>query len=88
MVIYMNIFFISEYIKRITTDDINKFALNKGISLTKDELDIKDNYVKKEYKTVIHGNPKVILDELKTKVRPLTYNKIENLYEQFKGYLN
>ena len=84
----MNIFFISEYIKRITKDDINKFALNKGISLTKDELDIIYNCVKKEYKTVIHGNPKVILDELKTKVRPLTYNKIENLYEQFKGYLN
>ena len=68
----MNNFLIIEYVKRIT----------------KDELDIIYNNIKKEYKTVIHGNPKVILDELKTKVRPLTYNKIENLYEQFKGYLN
>lgn len=84
----MNNFLISEYVKRITKDDINKFALKQGVSLTKDELDIIYNYVKKDYKTVIYGNPRVILDELKTKVRPLTYNKIENLYEQFKGYLN
>lgn len=84
----MNNFLISEYVKRITKDDINKFALKQGVSLTKDELDIIYNYVKKDYKTVIYGNPRVILDELKIKVRPLTYNKIESLYEQFKGYLN
>lgn len=84
----MNNFLISEYVKRITKDDINKFALKQGVSLTKDELDIIYNYVKKEYKTVIYGNPRVILDELKIKVRPITYNKIESLYEQFKGYLN
>lgn len=84
----MNNFLISEYVKRITKDDINKFSLKQGVNLTKDELDIIYNYVKKDYKTVIYGNPRVILDELKTKVRPLTYNKIENLYEQFKGYLN
>lgn len=84
----MNNFLISEYVKRITKDDINKFSLKQGVNLTKDELDIIYNYVKKDYKTVIYGNPRVILDELKTKVRPLTYNKIESLYEQFKGYLN
>lgn len=84
----MNNFLISEYVKMITKDDINKFALKQGVSLTKDELDIIYNYVKKDYKTVIYGNPRVILDELKIKVRPLTYNKIESLYEQFKGYLN
>ncbi len=84
----MNNFLISEYVKRITKDDINKFSLKQGVNLTKDELDIIYNYVKKDYKTVIYGNPRVILDELKTKVRTLTYNKIESLYEQFKGYLN
>ncbi len=84
----MNNFLISEYVKRITKDDINKFSLKQGVNLTKDELDIIYNYVKKDYKTVIYGNPRVILDELKIKVRPITYNKIENLYEQFKGYLN
>ena len=84
----MNIFLISEYVKRLTKDDVNNFALKQGVSLTPEELDIIYNYVKKDYKTVIYGNPRVILDELKTKVKPFTYNKIENLYQQFKGYLN
>ena len=84
----MNIFLISEYVKRLTKEDINNFALKQGVSLTEEELDIIYNYVKKDYKTVIYGNPRVILDELKTKVKPFTYSKIENLYQQFEGYLN
>lgn len=84
----MNIFLISEYVKRLTKDDVNNFALKQGVSLTDEELDIIYNYVKKDYKTVIYGNPRVILDELKTKVKPFTYSKIENLYQQFKRYLN
>lgn len=84
MVITMNIYLISEYINRMKKEDISKFALKQGIILDDNELDIIYNYVKKDYKTFIYGNPRVILDEVKKKVRPLTYNKIENLYQQFK----
>ncbi len=84
----MNIFLITEYVKRLNKEDITKFALSQGISLTEEELDVIYNYIKKDYKTFIYGNPRGILDEVKTKVKPLTYNKIENLYQQFKGYLN
>lgn len=80
----MNIYLISEYINRMKKEDISKFALKQGIILDDNELDIIYNYVKKDYKTFIYGNPRVILDEVKKKVRPLTYNKIENLYQQFK----
>lgn len=83
----MNIYLISEYINRMKKEDISKFALKQGIILDDNELDIIYNYVKKDYKTFIYGNPRVILDEVKKKVRPLTYNKIENLYQQFKDKL-
>ena len=84
MVIIMNIYLISEYINRLKKEDINKFALKQGIILDEKELDIIYDYVKKDYKTFIYGNPRAVLDEVKEKVRPLTYNKIENLYQQFK----
>lgn len=84
MVIIMNIYLISEYINRLKKEDINKFALKQGIILDDKELDIIYDYVKKDYKTFIYGNPRTVLDEVKEKVRPLTYNKIENLYQQFK----
>lgn len=80
----MNIYLIGEYVKRMTKDDIVKFATSQGIMLDNKELDTIYNYVKKYYKTFIWGNPRPILDELKSKVKPITYNKIENLYGQFK----
>ena len=80
----MNIYLISEYVKRMTKQDIVKFSTSQGITLEEQELDTIYNYVKKYYKTFIYGNPRPILDELKTKVKPMTYNKIENLYGQFK----
>ncbi len=51
-------------------------------------LDIIYNYIKNNYKTLIYGNPKVILEEIKYQVKPLTYNKIENLYMQFKDKID
>ena len=36
----MNIFLITEYVKRLTKEDITKFALSQGISLTEEELEI------------------------------------------------
>ena len=83
----MNILLISEYVKRLRREDVNNFALKQGIVLDEDELDVIFGYVKKDYKTFIYGNPRPILDEVKTKVKPLTYNKIENLYQQFKDKL-
>lgn len=83
----MNIYLISEYVKRLKKEDINNFALKQGVTLDKDELDLIYNHVKNDYKTFIYGNPRPILDDVKMKVKPLTYNKIETLYQQFKDFV-
>ena len=80
----MNIYLVGEYVKRLTKEDIIKFAESQGIILEDNELDTIYEYIKKYYKTVIYGNARSVLDELKEKVRPLTYQKIETLYTQFK----
>lgn len=80
----MNIYLISEYVKRLTKEDIVKFAASQGTILEEQELNTIYTYIKERYKTFIYGNPRPILDELKQKVKPMTYNKIENLYGQFK----
>jgi len=81
----MNIYLVSEYIKRLTRDDVVSFANNQGVVLDDDELEIIYDYVKNKYKTVLYGNARSVLDELKEKVRPMTYQKIETLYLQFKN---
>lgn len=80
----MNIYLIEDYVRRLTIADVERFALKQGIVLDSDELKIVYNYIKKDYKTIIYGNPRDILMEIKGKVKPITYNKIEILYEKFK----
>lgn len=84
----MNIFIINEYIKRITQEDIKKFAIKNKIELTEKEIDIIYQYIKTRYKEFINGNSLKILEEIKKEVSPNTYNKIISLYNQYKGYLN
>lgn len=80
----MNIYLINEYVKRLTKDDIVGFAKSQGIILEVNEVNTIYDYIKKYYKTFIYGNPRPILDDLKQKVKPMTYQKIETLYTQFK----
>lgn len=80
----MNIYLIGEYVKRLSKDDILKFARFQGIVLEENEIDVIFKCIKENYKTIIYGNPRNILDELKEQVKPLTYNKIITLYKEFK----
>ena len=84
----MNFYLIEEYVNRMKKEDINKFALKQGIILNEEELDTIFTYVKNNYKTIIYGNPKEILLEVKNKVSDVTYNKIENLYIKFKDKID
>ena len=84
----MNIYFIGEYVNRLRRSDIVYYAEKQGIYLDKDGVDIIFDYIKNDYKTIIYGNPKDILEEIKFKVKPLTYNKIENLYIKFKDRID
>lgn len=84
----MNIYLIEQYIKKITKNDIYKFASGKKIKLTSEELDCIYNHVKKDYKTFIYGNQRAILDEIKKEVEPTTYEQLELLYLQYKDKFN
>lgn len=82
---------IEQYVNRLTENDILMFAKKNGIELSSDELNIVYTHIKQNWKTIIYGNPRPILDDVKSKVSSLTYEKIENLYSRFydkyKNYL-
>ena len=82
---------IEQYVNRMTKDDILMFATKNGIELNDKELKIIYNHIKKDWKTIVYGNPREILDDIKLNFDDITYNKIENLYinfkEKYKGYL-
>ena len=84
----MNIYLIEEYVNRLKKSDIERFAIKQGIILDEGEIDIIYEYIKTNYKTIIYGNPKEILLEIKKKIKPITYSKIENLYIKFKDKID
>jgi hypothetical protein len=76
---------ISEYVNRMTIDDVLNFATQNGVSLNNEELNIIYEYAKKQWRTIVFGNPRKILDDLKVKINPISYQKIESLYVYFKN---
>ena len=80
----MNFLIISKYINKLAKDDINKFALSQNIKLTNDELNIIYNHIKNNYQTFLTKDPNIILNQVKTEVRAEVYNKIIELYNQYK----
>ena len=78
-------FLIKEYINRMTLKDIKDFALKEGITITEEENKIIFDYIKNYWRTFLHGNPRPILDQLKSQLNEATYNKIEQLYIQAKN---
>jgi hypothetical protein len=84
----VNEFLIKEFVNRLTIDDIKNFSNKKGIEVNEKEIRIIYDYIKKYWRTIVYGNPKEILNELKEKVSETTYNKIEKLYIEFKEKIN
>lgn len=80
----MNIYLISEYINKLKKSDITYYAEKQGIILDDDECSIIYNYIKNNYKNIIYNNSSEVLEEIKLKLKPITYNKIESLYYKSK----
>lgn len=82
----MNRLFITEYIKKLTKEDILRYGIKQNIVLTKDELDIIYNYIKNKYQDIF-DNPIKVINEIKGNVRDNVYNKILELYNKYKNYI-
>lgn len=76
---------ISEYINKISIQDIIEFANKNNIYLNDYESNLIYNYIKNDWKTIIYGNYNSILNDLKNKIDINKYNKIEQLFYKFKS---
>lgn len=84
----MNIYFIYEYINRMKKDDFNNLLLKEGIILDDDELIVAYNYIKENYKRITKVRAEDVLEEIKFKFKPITYNKIVKLFTKYKDVID
>ncbi|NLL44594.1 MAG: DUF2624 family protein [Mollicutes bacterium] len=83
----MNELLIKQYINRLTHQDIDAFAKQYGLVLKENEIEIIYDCIKNNWRTILYGNPRNVLNELKQELEPITYNKLEQLYIYFKEKL-
>lgn len=83
----MNKLFIYEYINRLTKNDIIRFGLSQGIKLLEYEVETIYSYIKNDYLRFF-DDPETVLLEVRYKVRDITYNKIMELYNKYKIFIN
>lgn len=83
----MNRLLIYQYINKIKKEDIRKYSLTQNINLTDNELDIIYDYIKNKTSKVL-DNPEEIFVEIKDKVSIPIYNKIMELYNKYKDFIN
>ena len=74
---------IESFIKKLTKEDINKFALSKNIVLEPNELDFTFDFVKKNYKDFF-SNPKLFnIDRYKNNYSKENFSKITKVYQEY-----
>lgn len=85
----MNKLLIYRYINNLSKDNILYYTKNKlNYSLEENELNIIYLYIKRYYKEILSGNYVDILNSLKEKIRPKTYNIILDLLDKYKGFIH
>ena len=80
----MQKYLISEYIKKLSVNDIIDFAHKKGFDIPYSDAVILYSYAKKYYQEFIDKNPQNIIKELKDKLSPDTFKGAYKLYLEAK----
>jgi len=78
---------ISYYIEKLTKEDIKKFALQKQINLSPNELDFTYNFIKNNYQVVLSNPHSFDFSLYQKHYSKDNFNKINNLIKIYLNYL-
>ncbi len=79
---------IISYIKNITKEDILKFSIKQNIILNKKDLDIIYTSIKNDYEVILSNDFYDYLKKKKQYLQEQTYNKILELSNKYKDFIN
>ncbi len=79
---------IRDYINKLTEEDIIKYGKKKNINISDEEAKILYVYSKNYWKEFYKDNPTDLIEELKEKLNPDTFNKLYKIYQKLKERQN
>ena len=77
-------YLISEYIKKLTIDDIFTFANKNNININKNDANTLYFYAKNHYNDFLSGNDSKLIKEIKDKIDPSTFKEAYKIYLEYK----
>lgn len=77
-------YLIKEYIKKLTVNDIKKYAKTKNILISDNDALILYTYAKNHYEDFLNGNDEYLIKELKEKLSPDVFKATYKLYLEYK----
>ena len=75
---------IRDYINKLTEVDIIKFGKKKNIDIIEEDAKILYVYAKNYWKEFYKENPTELIEELREKLEPNTFNKLYEIYKNLK----
>lgn len=77
--------YIEKCVKKMSINDVYKFAKKNNIELTDNEANVIFEAIKEDWETLVFGNHNVILDKNKNKLNENLIKKIEELIVAYKN---
>lgn len=77
-------YLIGEYINKLTEDEIKKHSEKRNIFLNDDETKTLYLYAKNYWREFYRGEDKEIVEEIRQKIRPDTFNQLYTIYLETK----
>ena len=74
---------IERYMRRITIEEVNDFALKKNIYLSDEELLFTFEFIKKNWNQILSNPNSLNLDRYKNKYSEENFNKIQILFKEY-----
>lgn len=74
---------VEKYIKNMTIDDVNNFALKKGTNLSNDELSFTYNFIKNNYQNILKNPSLLDLERYKDKFSKENFEKIQKIFQEY-----
>lgn len=81
-------FLVKEYVNKLTEDDIKKYAKGYNIDINNEECKVLYLYAKNYWKEFYQNEPTELIEELKEKLRPETFNILYKFYKDAKSKIN
>lgn len=76
---------IRDYVNKLTEEDIIKYGKKKNININNEEAKILYVYAKNYWKEFYKNNPTDLIEELKEKLTPDTFQKLHKIYINLKS---